>query len=87
MVKYVVSVLLQYPLLVLSLYGLKLYRIQITIKCIQTSETARLTLSLWSGKSYVLSDCFHWELMLCTASTQSADSTLLIIANFYIVCE
>jgi hypothetical protein len=51
-----------------SLYSLKLYRIQITIKCIQTYETDRLTLSLWSGKSYELSNCFHWEWMLYTPS-------------------
>jgi hypothetical protein len=68
-----------------SLYSLKFYWIQNTMKCIQTYETDRLTLSLWSGKSYVLSDCFHWELMLCTPSTHSADSTVLIIANFYVV--
>jgi len=70
-----------------SLCSLKVYGIHITIKCIETSETDRLTLSLWSGKSCVLSDCFHWEWMLCTPSTQSADSTVPIIANFYILYE
>jgi len=88
MVKYVVKCIITVSTCgVDSLYSLKLYGIQITIKCIQTSETDRLTLSLWNGKSYVLSNCFHWELTLCALSTQSAGSTLLIIAYFYIVYE